>query len=191
MKRPPEILQRLIDRNHLPFLATELGLIGGVEVGTWKGEYSAHLLTHWGGKLWCVDPWEAQPPEVYRDGCSLDARGMEDVMNEALGRLNPYITASRCEILRMKSTEAAKHFTAESLGYVYLDGNHAESVVASEIRIFWPLIQSGGILGGHDGHSRNDAYQDCGVIHAVLDFAEGIGIRPHITNCTSWWFLKP
>jgi hypothetical protein len=188
MTRPPKTITRLIDRNHLPFLANELGLATGIEIGTWKAEYAVHLLTHWGGKLWTVDPWEQQPESEYRDGCNVDC--MEQIMMEALESLNVYIVAQRCEILRMKSLEASKRFTAESLGFVYLDGNHAEEVVASEIRLFWPLIQSGGILGGHDAYHREDEFQRGGVIDAVLDFAEEIGVRPHITNCTSWWFQK-
>lgn len=188
MKRPPFALQRLRDRNHFPFIAAELGLTSGVEIGTWKGEYALHLLTHWSGKLTVVDPWEQQPATDYLDGCNCEA--MEAVMTEALTVLEPHRTSGRCEVLRMYSTEAAKQFEPGSLGFAYLDGNHSEAVVAEELRLYWPLIQPGGILGGHDAYHREDEFQRGGVIDAVLDFAEELGVRPHITNCTSFWFLK-
>lgn len=189
MKRPPEAIARIRDRNHFPFVATELGLVGGVEIGTWKGEYASHLLTHWGGKLWVVDPWERQLEVEYRDGCNVDAMGQ--VMAEALATLDPWIKAGRCDVMRMKSLEAARSFTGGSLGFVYLDGNHREEVVAAEIRLFWPLLHPGGVLCGHDAYHRDDPYQLAGVIDAVLDFAEQAGVRPHLTGCTSWWFQKP
>ena len=56
-------LRKLINRDRFPAWLNENGLTGnGVEIGTYRGEYAEHLLTHWNGaRLMCVDPWASLP----------------------------------------------------------------------------------------------------------------------------------
>ena len=70
-------IRKLVDRQGLPFwLNDNGGFRTGVEIGTYRGEYAEHLLTHWAGALHCVDPWASLPKEEYLDGCVIDHSNM-------------------------------------------------------------------------------------------------------------------
>lgn len=188
-------LRRLVNRDQFPLWLNDNGLLGlGVEIGTYRGEYAEHLLTHWAGtRLMCVDPWTALTPDEYLDGCTLDhltlnPLDMEAIMAEAQRRIEPF--ESRASLFIGRSSEYAARYTSP-LDFAYIDGNHDYAHVAEDIALLWPRIKSGGVLGGHDFYTRDDYLQRADVANAVWDFADSIGIRPHVTSCTSWWFVKP
>ena len=178
-------------RLDFPALLVARGLIGtGVEIGVLFGEFSAHLLEYWPGQLVLVDPWENQDPEQYLDGCN--AVSMKRAYATALNAVAPY--ADRARILRKYSHDAAREFKRGGLSMVYLDGNHRFENVTQDIYDWWPLIQSGGILAGHDFYNREDAYQSCGVERAVRAFCGREGLDFQLTTDDepkSWWIIKP
>ena len=188
-------LRKLINRDQFPAWLNENGLTGnGVEIGTYRGEYAEHLLTHWNGaRLMCVDPWASLPAEEYLDGCVLDFAVMEPldmdaVMAEAQRRIEPF--GARAGLFIGRSSEYARRYQTP-LDFAYLDGNHDYAHVAEDIELLWPKIKSGGVLGGHDFYTRDDHLQRADVANAVWDFSNKIGMRPHVTGCTSWWLIKP
>ena len=188
-------LRKLVNRDQFPIWLNENGLTGrGVEIGTYRGEYAEHLLTHWAGeRLDCVDPWTALTTGEYLDGCMLDhltlsQLDMDAVMAEAQRRLEPFGVKAMMFVGR--SSEYAHRYLSP-LDFAYIDGNHDYAHVAEDIELLWPRIKSGGILGGHDFYTRDDYLQRADVANAVWDFSNKIGIRPHVTACTSWWILKP
>lgn len=97
-------------RLELPSLLVELGLVtGGVEVGVQEGAHAEHILRHWPGTLWCVDPWRAYPPGIAADeACALraaiDALERIEPEGDAEGSLANVATVTRhraiCEWLR-------------------------------------------------------------------------------------------
>jgi len=189
MRPAPESFYPLISRLDLPVFLNTHGLVGeGAEVGTYYGEFALQILGAWQGKrLYCIDPWRAQDPAVYKDGCAaVDWEAVYGQVRAVLGK------DKRVKIMRMLSEEAACEILPDSLDFVYLDGNHSYHSVKEDLRAWWPKIKSGGLLGGHDFYSRHDSAQDCGVLTAVWEWAERSrsGVRPWVTPCTSWWFWK-
>lgn len=169
-----------------PFL-TQRGYVGaGVEIGTYRGEYAREILSKWPGHLTCVDPWEDFDRSEYLDGCN--AGDMDIVYQEAVLRLAAW--SDRVSFTLMRSADAVGQFADDSLDFVYIDGNHREDVVRRDIAGYWPKVQLGGILAGHDLYDRDDDAQKCGVWSAVWDFAHEINQKPHVTHCSSWWLIK-
>ena len=179
-------LKMLVCRDKLGEFLTRHGLTGqGVEVGTFWGTYAEILLKTWGGRLTCVDPWRNQPDSVYLDGAN--TQDMETVwkrVQQGIGK-NP-----RCSLLRMMSLNGSGRFEDGVLDFVYLDGNHAVDYVRDDIMAWWPKVKIGGIVGGHDYFTRHDDESELDALTAVNELNDAIGIRPHVTWCTSWWFVK-
>lgn len=189
-------LSSLVDRSHFPGWLTERGIRGrGVEVGTYRGEYAAHILTHWDGILLTVDPFVPQTEEVYLDGCVNGGGGepidMNEVETTARERLKPWIDSGRCDLRRAMSTDVAEYIINFSLEFLYIDGNHSREACQADLQAWWKKLKKGGILGFHDTYNRDDKYQRCGVWDVVWVFAHSIGQQPHLTPCTSSWFVKP
>ena len=180
-------ITRLHSRLYLgPFLC-EHGFMGrGVEVGTFRGEFAADLLSKWPGRLICIDPWETMHDHEYLDGCN--RANMDQIHQDALVRLATY--GDRVELCRMRSADAHHSIPDESLEFVYLDGNHDFPHASEDFENFWPKIRPGGILGMHDCYNRNDDAQRCGVWDVVWEMARTLNQKPHLTHCTSAWFQK-
>jgi hypothetical protein len=151
-------------------------------IGVLHAEYEQKFAA-WGPLCHLIDPWHEQPADVYRDSQNAQAH-LESAYWTAKNRL-PNATFHR-----MLSLEAAPLFEDASLSLVHLDGNHSHAAVSADIAAWWPKVRPGGILAGHDLYCRQrDANSD--ALNAVLDFAERINTRPHVTWCTSYYFRKP
>ena len=181
-------LTALIDRNGFGEWLNQNGLVGtGVEIGVLYGDYSRQLLRTWKGEhLVGIDPYMVQPSSVYRDGCNIPdiERVRDDIIKE-------FAREPRYRLILQKSMDAVGQFADGSLVMVYVDGNHSKESCGQDADAWWPKVKSGGVLAGHDFYIRRDQYQNCGVFDAIWDFAHKVGLRPHVTNCTSWWFVKP
>lgn len=133
-------------RDELPHLLNDLGLLGeGVEVGTQRGHFAAHLRRHWhGSKLLCVDPYAPYP------GLPSSKAEHEDCLAEA--RRNLDRTGRPYSILREYSAALARRFREDGVGFdfVYIDGDHEYDSVIEDILAWYPLVRSGGIIAGHD-----------------------------------------
>ncbi len=162
------------------------GLTGrAVEVGTLYGAYAEVIVNTWPGHLTCVDPWMNQPDDVYFDGAN--KLNMSAVLGQVMAKFkgNP-----RVKLQRMFSLHGSGKFEDGSLDLFYDDGNHAVGHVRADIQAWWPKVKIGGIFGGHDFFTRYDKDTNSDALTAVMELANVLGVAPHVTWCTSWWFEK-
>jgi len=119
------------------------------EVGTHRGDFAKTLLdSAWGGFLHCIDPW-SNPPDYVEQAKFLWGNGdREEDYQYAMKLLEPH--KDRVRFHRVLSAEAAGFFEDGSLGFVHLDGNHEPPYVEQDLELWWPKLQRGGILAGHD-----------------------------------------
>lgn len=103
--------------------------------------------------------------------------------NEALKNLEP--VKDVVEILNMSSPEAAELFVDDYVTFVFIDGSHDYQSVKADIEAWWPKVKAGGVLAGDD-------YQPSwpGVIQAVHEFSEQIGLDFYISPNTCHWVIK-
>ncbi len=178
-------LRNLSNRDQIGPLLHELGLVGkGVEVGTLYGANAEDILRKWRGHLYCVDLWKNQDPKEYFDGAN--KINMHSVFATASKTLNH----PRCTLLRMSSLAGSGKFEDGELDFAYLDANHRVDAIRADILAWWPKVRIGGILGGHDCNTRYDHETDSDAATAVFELCEALGVRPHLTWCTSWWIHK-
>lgn len=180
-------LRLLHHRTEIGAFLNARGLTGkGVEVGTLFGAFATDILKTWQGHLHCVDPWINQAEEVYSDG----ANRIHD-MNEVFERVSEGIGRHpRCTLHRMMSLNGCGRFEDGELDFFYDDGNHGVDHVRADISAWWPKVKTGGMFSGHDFFTRYDHETNSDALTAVMELAEAIGIRPHVTWDSSWWFIK-
>jgi hypothetical protein len=175
----------------------------GVEIGVHKGETSEALLRTFPQlHLFMVDPWATyETSHAYRksgDGCaSLTAR--EQAANCALATKRTEKFYNRRTIRAMESLQAARSFAglADRLDnafdgrfdFVFVDGDHTYNSVKADIEAWWPLVNNGGLLCGHDIDHPRDRRGLWGVRRAVEEHAAATGLTFEVAG-SCWWFVK-
>lgn len=173
----------------------------GVEVGTFKGEFSKQILSIWDGTLYMVDVWR-EMDESYEDS-SNHKYFNNNVYDDVIRNINGF--DDRAIMIRSTSESASKIFSNNLLDFVYIDANHAYDFVKNDIEYWYPKVKKGGYLLGHDYidinwyHDPNfapngkdkyiwdDSYYHgvFGVNPAVDEFCEEMG---YDLTLTSEWF---
>lgn len=119
----------------------------------------------------------------------LAAHGPDVLYNQAQSYINA-CPAKHClsDILRASTTEAAKHFADESLFFFFLDANHTFNNVLSDLRLWRPKMQPGGMLAGHDLNGKG---YNRGVNQALDVFVGETGLAYHSWGKNSWLIHIP
>jgi len=179
----------LLSRDVFGLWLNDEGLLGeGVEVGCAFGHNAATILSQWKGqRLYLVDPWVRQPPEVYRE--DTETVDYEQWYKDccALAERDP-----RAVIRREFSVEAAKGFEDGSLDFAYIDGNHSYGAVLADLDAWWGKIKPRGVLCGHDLYQATEPPHFCEVESAVTRWMHEHSQPFQFTPaCSSWWSRKP
>ena len=204
-----------MDRIELLNLIFTLNKTGkGVEVGTFKGEFSKEILQIWQGKLYMIDVWR-ELGEEYIDSSNhknFDGGVYADCMNSIKG------FEDRAIMIRATSEIASEMFMDNSLDFVYIDANHTYDYVKQDISLWYPKVKSGGWVMGHDyikldwseppfadnGMDKHIWVNDgnggpyniyagiFGVNPAVDEFCKNYNYQPSFTNefFSTWYFRK-
>jgi len=179
----------------------------GVEVGTFKAEFSKFILDNWNGTLYMVDVWRPLGDE-YLDS-SNHGNYQNQIYSNAMENLQGF--EDRGIMIRANSQKASEIFQDESLDFVYIDANHAYDFVVDDINYWYSKVKKGGYLWGHDYISL-DWYNDpnflpnqkdkhiyskdfyhgvFGVNPAVDEFCKKHNYEPTITNeFFGTWLIK-
>jgi hypothetical protein len=131
-----------------------------VELGVTKGDFSAEILKiARPRKLFLVDRWS-------------DSRYSSRVKQGVQKRFAKEIDSGAVELINANSLDAASHFEAGSLDWIYIDTNHQYQNTLNELRAYQPLIKRSGYIAGHDytiGNFRNGIRY--GVVEAVNPYS--------------------
>lgn len=144
----PDLMRHL----NLPLVAAELGVA--------EAFHSADLLRNGIEKLYAVDVWN-HIPNIKGDGNSPQEWHNKNY-EAAVKRLKEF--GDKVVYLRGLSVNMAQHVPDNSLGLVYLDGDHSYPGVMTDLVNWYPKLINGGIISGHD------LLNDYGVKQAVTDF---------------------
>lgn len=107
------------------------GLVGA-EIGVDVGAHAQALLTHCSiVVLHLVDIW---PNRWCRGYCEGRLATREDWRRRYVAHDGG-------------SLKAAAEFQPTSLDFIYIDQEHAFAAVADDLRAWWPLVKTGGVLG--------------------------------------------
>jgi len=189
LSQPSPIFLPIGRRKDFPILLNELGFKTGVEIGVFRGEYSAKLMHYIPGlKLYAIDPWTAYP------GYSIDSKRVAEAYDLAVANTSHY---SGCTLIRDYSENAVKGFTNNSLDFVYVDGNHSFENTVWDIAQWSRKVRPGGIVAGHDFDdwwSVSRHWYEMNVAEAVTSWTRAMRIAPWfvLTNNKNktWFYVK-
>lgn len=122
----------------------------GVEVGAHRGEFTFAMASQWRcERYYAVDPWDAVTEDY--------AQSQGKYLWGGPSRVDDYMACAvvardrpNVRMLKMTSILAANRFAEQSVQFIYLDGDHRREYVAQDLVCWWPKLQNGGILAGHD-----------------------------------------
>lgn len=160
----------------------------GVEVGTFKAEFSKFILENWNGTLYMVDVWRPLGEEY------LDSSNHKNYQNEIYSHAMNNLVGleDRGIMIRASSEKASQIFSDESLDFVYIDANHAYDFVVNDIEYWYSKVKKGGYLWGHD-YIKMDWYNDPNFLSNKKDkhiysknFYHGVfGVNPAVDEFCS------
>jgi hypothetical protein len=188
-KRPcPENIKVIAHREQLGTWLNEQGMLGaGAEIGVMHGGYSESVLKIWNGeKYYMVDLWGRQDPQVYRERTDdIDYEGKyRDCV--AIAERFPIV-----QIIRDYSVAAAGQVPDGSLDWVFIDANHSYRTVLEDMDAWFPKLKPGGVFAGHDYGDDTNYPHWCEVKSAVDRWMGEHNIAFRVTECSSWWSIKP
>jgi hypothetical protein len=174
----------MLSRDDLGPWMTERGYTRAAEIGVWKGEFSARLLSTWDGTLHMIDAWRHL--EGYQDQCNLPDEEHERCLEKA--QLVASAFAPRGLILRGLSLDVAPMLPDGYFDLVYLDADHSYEAVMQDLAAWRPKLRAGGTLGGHD---YIDGVREEGVFGVKTAVHEFFGRPPEIITSDyypSWFY---
>lgn len=160
----------------------------GAEVGVWRGQMSAQLLTmHPGMFLFMVDRWDST------NGQPRDPRkATQDELCQEAQDVTAFAERRR-EVVRMDSLAAADTIEDGSLDFVFIDADHSYESVRADIRAWLPKLKAGALLSGHD-YSPPGKYSRHGwpgVVRAVDEVVERNGWTLDLGENATWFVRLP
>ncbi len=153
-----------------------------VEVGSLFGGSAIHighlLQKHEiDAEITCVDTFLGSREtffEFSKGRAAMLAAGRYNFFDEFLGNIEQAGLSQMVNPFVQTSTNAARIFAelGAKFDLIYLDASHEYSDVLADLRLWYPLLDAGGILVGDD-------FEDpwFGIIRAAMEFADEIG-RP-------------
>jgi hypothetical protein len=169
----------------LGHLLNDLGCKKGVEIGVYRGRFTATLAKRTPNmELIGIDAWKVYPG--YKDYEDNDLES--EAYTDAVRRTQQY---PNVKLVNSWSVDASKTFEDESLDYIFIDANHTYEWVVEDLKAWVPKVKTGGIIMGHDYFVMRKL--NFGVIQAVNGWVETHFIRHLFTwqdNCPSWLFVK-
>ena len=148
----------------------------GVEIGTAAGLNACSILSNLNIKhLYCIDPYESYTDG---DGRYKTRQPVEDKANNRLRRFGNKVT-----IIKGYSTDVISSIP-DNLDFLYIDGNHSYESVKKDLELYYPKVQPGGIIGGHDFTTKF-----LGVSKAIVEFTQKNQLQLQGEDI-DWWCIK-
>lgn len=183
-----------------------------LEIGAFTGASTCFIGLHVknkGGRMTTVDTFTGNPTSLLDvDLIKLTSEQIEELLRENLRRhkLTDIVT-----VVKASSSEFPVSY--DNYDMVFLDGDHRYSFVMHDMEKFWPFINEGGILCGHDfddpvyhddfvevDYALNKDRTRCihhGVAKALFDFQSKYKVEvckfaedQHVKDSSIWYIRK-
>lgn len=148
-----------------------------IEVGCAAGNNSADICKKLNiKKLILIDPYENAADE-YNDYTRQRLIYMRKKAEKQLKKYNHLV-----EWKKMLSDEAVKEISG-SYDFIYIDGDHSFKAVYRDINNFFPLLNNGGVIAGHDINQKD-------VLDAFFKFVTENNIKNFFIKDPDWIIIK-
>ena len=93
-----------------------------------------------------------------------------------------YYYRNKIRFVKEKS-ENAIDLIPKGIDFLYIDGYHAKRQVAKELRMFYPKMNPGGVMAGHDYLGEHIE-----LTEAVIEFKQKYNLKLY-GGSYDWWFI--
>lgn len=134
------------------------------EIGSWHGRSSRAIADNLpeGGQSWHIDTWIGSSGEPEMHGSANYDRG-DHAHQWWWCNLQEHINAGKVIPVRMHSDNAAHTIghliekgQMEKFDLIFIDGDHSEEGIKTDVEAWLPLLKEGGLLCGHDYYKENE-----------------------------------
>ncbi len=159
-----------------------------LEIGSFRGGstvalgHAARLKNH---VIYCVDLWaeyQKQTDFINMDRNQLDA---PFIMQEFIS--NTSFIKDRLFMLRGNAPDFYKIMSNDLYSMVFIDGAHNYDSVVDDIIFGLKVIRPGGILCGHDYHSRGIDVKK--AVHDIILSSRALTVKGVISNTSIWYVV--
>ncbi|CDO59090.1 TETRATRICOPEPTIDE REPEAT FAMILY PROTEIN [Candidatus Phaeomarinobacter ectocarpi] len=145
-----------------------------LEVGVWKGDYSAELLRNCPNisTYLMIDPW--RHIDQWNKPFNVNQKTFEDIYASAME--TTAFAAQKRKVLRGTTIEVSKQIENSSIDFAYIDGDHTLRGIVVDLINIRGKVRPGGIIGGDDfsadiwQHTKD--YEPTLVFPFAVHFAE-------------------
>ncbi len=125
-----------------------------IEIGVQQGGFALGVLTRWPSfkKYYGIDPWTKQ--ENYKE-FENEHNSNYEATKSNLARFG----SDRIELIRNFSNMVVDNFKDESIDFIYVDARHDFGSVLEDLKLYYPKLKFGGIIGGHDYKTVEESKQ--------------------------------
>ena len=118
------------------------------EIGVWRGEFAAELLTACPAidAYTMIDPWRHL--DEWNKPANVAAQAFEAIRLEAMARTD--FASARRRVLRGTTLEVVSSVDDGSLDFAYIDGDHTLKGISTDLISILPKMRAGGFIGGDD-----------------------------------------
>lgn len=117
-----------------------------VEIGSWLGRSTRALADNAAGPVLAVDTWNGSDEQVHKDFLQdKSADWLYEQFVQNMSGANVRVTP-----FRGTSLDAAQFFKSFRFDMIFIDASHDYENVNVDIRAWLPLLDTGGIICGHD-----------------------------------------
>lgn len=147
------------------------------EVGVFKGDFAAQLLKACPSieQYFMIDPWRHL--DDWNKPANRDDNTFEAFYAEAMTKTD--FAADKRIVLRGTTTQVIDQIAAESLDFIYIDGDHTLRGIAIDLIRCFEKVSVGGWIGGDDLSrtiwQHNTAFEPTLVFPFAVYFAEAVG----------------
>lgn len=159
-----------------------------LEIGSYRGGstvalgHAALLKQH---DIYCVDVWggyQQQPDFVNMDSSKLhDMTILQEFIR------NTSFVKDRLCMLRGNSADFREILTSDLFSMVFIDGAHDYDSVVEDIIFGLKVIRPGGILCGHDYHSRGIDVKK--AVHDIIISSEALTVKGLVSGTSIWYVV--
>lgn len=159
-----------------------------LEIGSFRGGstvalgHAARLRQH---AIYCVDVWAEYQQQS--DFVNMDSSQLHDmtILQEFIS--NTRFIKDRLCMLRGNSTDFRDILAEDLFSMVFIDGAHDYDSVVDDIIFGLKVIRPGGILCGHDYHSRGMDVKK--AVHDIIINAEALTVKGVIRDTSIWYVV--
>ncbi len=148
-----------------------------IEVGSWLGLSTRYIASSIAkdGVLYAVDTWAGSPQEAVH----LQDHRLPFLYQQFLSNVVHAGLTDKIIPIRMNSVEAAKALNIKAT-LIYLDASHDTQSVLTDIAVWFPHLEEGGVMCGDDWTWET-------VRIAVVQMAKRLGKTVHASG-NFWWY---